>query len=122
MTDAAAVNLDAAFARITEPWTPRIAAELNGQHVKLAVFNGRFVWHHHDDADEMFFVARGMVLMHLRDRTVTINAGEFFVVPRGVEHCPEAPEDAWVMLFEPAGTRNTGNAGGALTVTDPEPL
>lgn len=110
------VNLEAALSRITEHWHPQVIAELNGQHVKLAKLDGEFVWHHHDDEDELFFVIRGRLVMELRDRSVTINPGELFVVPRGVEHRPVAPEEVHLMLFEPAGTVNTGNVRNERTV------
>lgn len=114
------VNLAAAFARIPEPWTPRIAAELNGQEVKLARLRGAFVWHHHEDADELFLVVRGAMRMELRDGAIELREGEMLVVPRGVEHRPVADEECEVLLFEPAGTVNTGSAGGELTVAAPE--
>ncbi len=103
------VNLAAAFSRFDELWSPRIAGELNGQHVKLAKLHGEFVWHHHEREDELFYVVRGRLEMHLRDRVVPIGEGEFFIVPRGVEHKPVAPEEAHILLFEPASTSNTGN-------------
>lgn len=96
-------------------WNPRIVAELNGQHVKLVKFQGEFVWHKHDDEDEMFFVVSGSFRMDLRDGTVDLNPGQFLVVPRGVEHRPVAEDEVCVMLFEPASTVNTGDAGGELT-------
>lgn len=116
------VNLTEAFAKIPEYWSPRIAAELNGQHVKLARLKGPFVWHHHADADELFLVHRGAFVMEFRDeprgeatRRVELRAGELLVVPRGVEHRPVADAEVEVILFEPAGTLNTGNVTGELT-------
>src|SRR5262245_5237424 len=103
------VNLAKKLSQFTEPWSPKIVGELNGQLVKLVKFQGEFVWHHHDIEDEMFLVVRGFFDMHLRDRVVRIQEGEFFVVPHGVEHKPVAPEEAHVLLFEPATTLNTGN-------------
>jgi mannose-6-phosphate isomerase-like protein (cupin superfamily) len=114
------VSLVEAFARIPEPWTPRIAAELNGQEVKLARLRGAFVWHHHADADELFLVVRGALRMELRDGAIELREGEMLVVPRGVEHRPVADEECEVLLFEPAGTVNTGSAGGERTVAAPE--
>jgi mannose-6-phosphate isomerase-like protein (cupin superfamily) len=96
-------------------WNPRIVAELNGQHVKLAKFKGEFVWHKHEDEDELFYVLEGSFWMEFRDKTVALNRGDMLVVPRGVEHRPVAKEEVSVMLFEPAATINTGNAGGELT-------
>ena len=115
------VNLEQAFASIHEYWSPRVAAELNGQHVKLAKMLGEFEWHHHESEDEMFLVWRGTLKMELRTGTVTIGQGEFYVVPRGVEHRPIAEDEALVVLFEPAGTVNTGNLRTDRTV-DPQPL
>lgn len=108
MSDAP-LALDAAFAAIAEPWRPRVVARLNGQEVKLARLEGPFVWHRHDDADEMFLVWRGALVMEFRDRAVPLAAGEMLVVPRGVEHRPVAGDGAEVLLFEPAGVRNTGD-------------
>ena len=96
-------------------WDPKIIAELNGQHVKLVKIKGEFVWHHHEHEDELFLVVRGWFRMEYRDRTVELREGELLVVPRGVEHRPVAPEECSILLFEPAGTVNTGSAGGALT-------
>ncbi|MEZ4367438.1 MAG: cupin domain-containing protein [Kofleriaceae bacterium] len=101
--------LDVAFAAIDEPWSPRIAAELNGQHVKVARLLGEFVWHAHADADELFLVRSGRLTIEFRDGTVQLGPGELVVVPRGVEHRPVALEACEVLLFEPAGTVNTGD-------------
>ena len=103
------VNLTEKFAVFSEHWRPKIVGELNGQEVKLAKFKGEFVWHRHEEADEMFLVWRGQMRVEFRDRAVELNAGEFLVVPRGVEHRTVAEEEAEVVLFEPAATRNTGN-------------
>jgi mannose-6-phosphate isomerase-like protein (cupin superfamily) len=107
------------FAQFNEHWSPRIVGELNGQHVKLVKFQGEFVWHHHEHEDEMFLVVRGSFEMQFRDRSVALQAGEFLIVPRGVEHRPVAAKEVEVLLFEPAGTVNTGSAVGARTVSDP---
>ena len=112
------VNLEQAFASFTDQWSPRLAAELNGQHVRLAKLKGEFVWHAHENEDEMFLVVRGQLILRLRDREISLNAGEFFVVPRGVEHLPIAREEAWVVVFEPAETLNTGNVRNERTRTD----
>ena len=109
------VTLADGFARIAEHWSPHVAAELNGQHVKLVKFQGAFTWHHHDAEDELFLVHRGRFRMEFRDRTVELAAGDFLVVPRGVEHRPVADEEVEVVLFEPAGTLNTGNVRDAFT-------
>lgn len=103
------VNLDEKFARIAEFWSPKIVGELNGQHVKLAKLSGEFVWHHHADEDELFLVIRGTLRLVLREREVRLGPGEFFIVPKGVEHLPIADEPCEVLLLEPQGTLNTGN-------------
>ena len=113
------IDLREKFAAIDEHWSPRIVAELNGQHVKLVKFRGEFVWHHHDREDEMFLVHRGRFRMEFRDRTVDLGPGEMIVVPRGVEHRPVADDEVEVVLFEPAGTLNTGNVIGERTVHEP---
>ena len=112
------VNIADKFGLFDEPWKPKIAGELNGQHVKLVRLLGEFVWHHHDDEDELFLVVKGRFRMEFRDRDVLVEEGEFIVVPRGVEHRPVAEEEAQVLLFEPASTLNTGNVRGALTVPE----
>ena len=103
------VNLAEKFTLFSEYWSPKIVGELNGQQVKLVKFMGEFVWHKHDEEDELFFVVKGNFVMELRDQNIEINKGEFFIVPRGVEHRPVAEKEVWVMLFEPASTLNTGN-------------
>ena len=113
------VNLKEKLSLFSTHWDPKIVAELNGQHVKLVKFQGPFTWHKHEAEDAMFLVVEGSFDMELRDRTIRLFAGEFFVVPRGVEHRPVAETEVHVLLFEPAGTLNTGDAGGALTVKDP---
>lgn len=112
------VDLDAAFATFSEHWSPRVVAELNGQHVKLVKFKGEFVWHHHEHEDEMFLVHRGRFVMEFRDRRVEVGAGQFVVVPRGVEHRPVAADEVQVILFEPATTLNTGNVENERTVRE----
>jgi mannose-6-phosphate isomerase-like protein (cupin superfamily) len=112
------VNLGEKLALFDEHWSPKIVGELNGQHVKLVKFLGEFVWHHHDEEDELFFVVKGRFRMEFRDRSVWVEDGEFIVVPRGVEHRPVAEEEVHVMLFEPVSTLNTGNATSELTAPD----
>ena len=109
------VNLAAKFDTFSEHWQPRIVGELNGQHVKVVRLLGEFVWHHHEQEDEMFLVLDGTLQMELRDRTIELHAGEFFIVPRGVEHRPVAPSEVKVLLFEPATTLNTGNVQNERT-------
>lgn len=112
------VNLKAAFARIDSYWSPHLAGTVNDASVRLAKLKGPFVWHHHELEDELFLVVKGRLCMELRDREVWIDEGEFFIVPRGVEHRPVAPEEVHVLLFEPATTRNTGNVQNDLTRTE----
>ena len=113
------INLTQAFASFSERWSPRIAAELNGQHVKVAKILGEFDWHTHEQEDEMFLVHRGWFVMEFRDKRVELRAGDMIVVPRGVEHRPVALEEAEIVLFEPAGTLNTGNVRSERTVDSP---
>lgn len=109
------VNINQKLSLFSEYWSPKVAGELNGQQVKLVKFKGEFVWHKHDNEDEMFYVVKGSFNMEFRDKTVLIDEGEFIIVPRGVEHRPVAPEEVSVMLFEPATTLNTGNVVNELT-------
>ena len=103
------VSLREQLAQIDEHWRPKVVGKLNGQEVKLVKFQGEFVWHHHANEDELFLALRGSFRIEFRDRTVSLNPGEFLIVPRGVEHRPVADEEVEVPLFEPAATRNTGN-------------
>ena len=110
------INVAHKFSLISEYYQPKIVGELNGQHVKLVKFQGEFIWHHHKDEDEMFYVIKGSFDMELRDKTITLNQGEFIVIPKGVEHRPVAHQEVEVMLFEPATTLNTGNIVNERTV------
>ena len=112
------VNIQEKLSRFQDYWNPRIVGELNGQQVKLVKFKGEFVWHKHDNEDELFYVVKGSFDMHMRDKTITVSAGEFLIVPRGVEHKPVAKEEVEIMLFEPATTLNTGNVENELTARD----
>lgn len=112
------VNLADKFALFSEHWSPKIVGELNGQHVKLAKFEGEFVWHKHDHEDELFFIVEGVLKIEFRDKNVTLEKGEFMIVPKGVEHKPVAESEVWVMLFEPATTLNTGDTQNELTRHD----
>lgn len=114
------ISIPEKFTRFTDQLRPRIVAELNGQHVKLVRFQGTFTWHHHAAEDELFLVWRGRLRMDFRDREVWLGPGEMIVVPRGVEHRPHADEEVELLLFEPAGTLNTGNVRDAKTVDVPE--
>jgi mannose-6-phosphate isomerase-like protein (cupin superfamily) len=110
------VDLAECFSHIREQWVPKVVGELNGQMVKLVRFQGEFVWHHHDHEDEMFLVVTGEFRMEMRDRNVDVKAGQFIIIPRGVEHRPVAEREAQVLLFEPASTLNTGNVRNERTL------
>ena len=110
-----AVDLAAKFELFSEHWSPKLVARLNDYDVKLAKVKGDFVWHTHEDTDELFLVIDGTLTIQLRDRDVVLEPGQLFVVPQGVEHCPRADAECRVLLLEPAGVVNTGDAGGDLT-------
>jgi mannose-6-phosphate isomerase-like protein (cupin superfamily) len=110
------INLAEKFSRFSEQWHPRIAGELNDSYVKLAKVQGEFVWHHHENEDELFFVVKGTLTIKLRERNLTIHEGEFVIIPKGVEHLPVAEEEVWIMLLEPKTTSNTGNVTNERTV------
>jgi mannose-6-phosphate isomerase-like protein (cupin superfamily) len=114
------VNLVEKLSTFTSHFDPKIVGEMNGQHVKLAKFQGMFIWHHHDVEDEMFLVLSGSMEMHFRDRVVTVDEGEFIIVPHGVEHRPVAAKEVHILLVEPVGTLNTGNVKNDRTVEKPE--
>lgn len=109
------VNLEQKFSLFSEPWSPKIIGEVNDSYVKAVKFRGEFVWHHHDNEDELFLVTRGMLRMKFRDREEVIRPGEFIIVPRGVEHLPVADEETYVILLEPKSTLNTGNVKNERT-------
>ncbi len=111
------VDLADKLGLFSEHWSPKVVARLNDYEIKLAKLKGEFVWHTHDDTDELFLVIEGTLTIQLRDGDVTLRAGQLYVVPRGVEHCPITDGDVSVMLIEPAGVVNTGTAGGDLTAT-----
>jgi mannose-6-phosphate isomerase-like protein (cupin superfamily) len=110
------VNLAEKFTRFDDHWAPRIVGELNGQYVKLAKLEGEFVWHHHDEEDELFYVTRGELRIELEDGELLVREGEFAIIPRGVRHRPVAEKEVHVMLFEPRTTLNTGDVQEARTV------
>ncbi len=114
------VNLAQKFSLFEDCWSPKIVGEVNDFHVKLAKLEGEFVWHHHDEEDELFLVIQGRLQMRFRDRDIWLEPGEFLIVPRGVEHLPVAPEETHVLLFEPRSTLNTGNVRSERTVEDLE--
>lgn len=109
------VNIEEKFRSINDYWNPRIAGELNGQYVKLAKLKDEFVWHKHDQEDEMFLVVSGNLVIELREGSITLKPGEFVIIPKGVEHKPVANGEVHLMLFEPASTLNTGNLKNELT-------
>jgi mannose-6-phosphate isomerase-like protein (cupin superfamily) len=109
------INLKEKFGLFSEFWTPKIVGELNGQYVKIAKTQGDFVWHKHDGEDEFFLVIKGSLTIHLRDRDVRLQEGEFFIVPRGVEHKPTSEKEAHILVFEPKSTLHTGDVKSELT-------
>ena len=110
------VNLSQKFSMFTECWSPKIIGELNDSYVKAVKLKGEFVWHHHDNEDELFLVTKGLLRMKFRDRDVLVREGEFVIVPKGVEHLPVADEETHVILLEPKSTLNTGNIQNERTV------
>jgi len=114
------INFATKFKMFTEQWSPKIIAQMNEEHFKLAKLQGDFVWHKHDETDEAFIVLEGKMRIDFRDGAVTLQAGEMFVVPKGIEHKPYAERECQVLLIEPAGTLNTGDAGGTLTTAGEE--
>jgi mannose-6-phosphate isomerase-like protein (cupin superfamily) len=112
------INVSEKLTLFSDYWNPRVAGELNGQLVKLVKFKGPFTWHHHEHEDELFYVVKGSFDMEFRDKTIAINEGEFIIVPKGVEHRPNAKEEVHIMLFEPASTLNTGNIENEFTKKD----
>jgi mannose-6-phosphate isomerase-like protein (cupin superfamily) len=113
-------NLAEKFGRVQDHWQPRIAGELNGQYIKLVKVKGEFVWHQHEREDELFLVIKGTLLIRLRDQDISLEPGEFVIIPRGVEHLPVATEEAHVLLLEPRTTLNTGDVHNERTVSTPE--
>lgn len=111
----APIDLAEKFSLFSEHWSPKVVARLNGYEIKVVKVKGEFVWHTHDDTDELFLVIEGELTIQLRDGNVTLRPGQLFVVPRGVEHCPIAEGEVHAVLMEPVGVANTGSAGGSLT-------
>jgi mannose-6-phosphate isomerase-like protein (cupin superfamily) len=116
------VNLEEKLSKVNEYWSPKIVGELNDSYVKVVKFKGAFVWHHHDEEDEMFLVVKGRMKMRFRDREVFVSPGEFIIVPKGVDHLPEAEDEVHIVLLEPKSTLNTGNVRNARTVVELERL
>jgi mannose-6-phosphate isomerase-like protein (cupin superfamily) len=113
-----AINLKEKLACFDDPWSPKIVGQLNDYHLKLAKIQGEFVWHSHPETDELFFVLHGSMVIAFRDREIHLSEDEMLVVPAGVEHKPYAAQECHILLIEPAGTPNTGDAGGERTVVD----
>ena len=114
------VNLAEKLSLFSDYWHPGIVGEMNGQQIKLAKLKGPFVWHQHENEDELFYVVKGSFDMEFRDKKIIVNQGEFLIVPRGVEHRPNAKEEVEIMLFEPASTMNTGNIENEWTIKSPD--
>ena len=113
------VNLQEKLAMFSDHWSPRVVGELNGQQVKLAKLKGEFIWHRHENEDEMFLILKGTLVIRMRDREVALQQGEMYIVPRGVEHQPVADDEVHVLLLEPIGTLNTGDVRDDRTVDRP---
>jgi mannose-6-phosphate isomerase-like protein (cupin superfamily) len=118
MMDFKSINLKEKLSKFTDHWAPKIIARMNDYHFKLVKFQGDFVWHSHDDTDEVFIVLEGEMSIAFRDGSIDLKAGEMFVVPKGAEHKPSAEKECEIMLVEPAGTINTGKTGGEMTAAD----
>ena len=117
-----AIDLEEKFSQFTEYWSPKVVGELNGQLVKLAKLKGEFVWHHHENEDELFMVIKGELTIKLKEQDINLNEGQFFIIPKGVEHLPVAEEECHVMLFEPKSVLNTGNVVNEKTVENLEKI
>ena len=116
------INVAEKFSRINDMWSPKILGEVNDSYIKAVKFIGEFVWHHHDNEDEMFMVISGKLRMKFRDREEVVGPGEFIIVPRGVEHLPVSDQETQVLLFEPKSTLNTGNVRNERTLAELEKL
>lgn len=114
------INIQEKFNLFTDHWSPKIIGELNGQHVKVAKVKGEFVWHDHANEDELFLIIKGTLKIEFRDKTVELKEGEMLIVPKGVEHKPIAEEEVWLLLFEPAATKHTGDVKHEMTVEECE--
>jgi mannose-6-phosphate isomerase-like protein (cupin superfamily) len=110
------VNINQKLSLIADHWSPKIVGEINESYVKLVKLKGEFVWHHHEEEDEMFMVVKGELLMRLRQKDITVGEGEFVIIPKGVEHLPIAKDEVQIMLFEPKSTLNTGNIQNERTI------
>ncbi|MCH2609772.1 MAG: cupin domain-containing protein [Pirellulales bacterium] len=122
MAELQKINIGDKLSSFSEHWSPKVVAELNGQHIKVVKLLGEFDWHFHEHEDELFWVIKGHLEVHLRDDVIKLNAGEMCVIPRGTDHKPIAHQECHVVLFEPAGTLNTGNLTNDRTVADPDTI
>lgn len=116
------INLNQKFQKISRHWDPKLIAELNGQAVKLAKIKGEYVWHHHQNEDEMFLVIFGNLIIKLPDKELLLQPGEMVVIPKGIEHCPQAEEECHILMFEPVSTINTGNIINEHTNQNPQKI
>ncbi len=116
------INLADKFSLFTNHWEPKILGELNGQYVKIAKLKGEFVWHQHENEDELFSVIKGSLTIKLRDKDIILEEGEFIIIPKGVEHMPVAEEEVHVLMFEPKGTVNTGDTESDKTIDELEKI
>ena len=116
------INIAQKFSQFNESWSPKILGEVNESYVKAVKFQGEFLWHHHDHEDEMFLVVKGLLRMKFRDHEELVQAGEFIIVPRGIEHLPVAEQETHVLLFEPKTTLNTGNVVNERTLAELETI
>ena len=114
------ISLQEKFSKFSELWSPKIIGEINDSVVKIGKLKGEFLWHAHENEDEMFYVFKGELTVKLREKDIVLNEGECVIIPRGAEHMPVAEDEVWVMMIEPKGTLNTGNAESDRTVADPE--
>lgn len=112
------INIKEKFNLFSDQWSPKIIAELNGQHVKLAKIQGEFVWHNHENEDELFYILKGELTIEFKDKVRHLKEGDMIVIPKGVDHKPVATEEVWLMLFEPANIKHTGNIETEITVKD----
>ncbi len=110
------INLKQKFNLFNDHWSPKILGDLNGQQVKIAKVKGEFVWHNHAEEDELFFIVKGTLKIEFKEETITLNEGELLIVPKGVDHNPIAEEEVWLLLFEPASTKHTGDTKSEMTV------
>jgi len=114
------INIQGKLDTFSDHWSPKIISELNGQYIKVAKLKGEFIWHKHDDEDELFLVISGVLKIEFRDKTITLSPGEILTIPRGVEHRPIANSEAAILLFEPKSTLNTGDKSDERTIIQPE--